>query len=167
MIPEDAFHQLKRIALIETEAWEGLEQSLRMEMQAPRRQDLSAISQSTMQKEMAINGVRVAVNSRRKLLTEIHPRLGLKPPVLLENVFRLADERQRQEMSAWQARFAVYGDNVNTLNKKNIDAIKAAIAVVSDSLQFLTNITHPTSGYTAGGSISAHPLQGRLVSKRG
>jgi hypothetical protein len=70
-------------------------------------------------------------------------------------------------MSAWQARFAAYGGDVHTLNTKNMDIIQATLDVVTDSIRFLTNITQPTPRYTAGGNISAHPLQGRLVSKRG
>jgi hypothetical protein len=167
MIPEDDFNKLKKISLIETDAWEGLVTSLREEMQALRLRDLSAISRNTIHKEMAINSVHIVANTRKKLLSEIHSRLGLKLPVSVDNVYSLADERQRQEMSAWQARFAAYGEDVHALNTKNMETIKATLDVVSDSLRFLTNITQSTPRYTAGGNISAHPLQGRLVSKRG
>jgi hypothetical protein len=167
MIPEDVFNKLKKIAFIETDAWEGLVTSLREEMQALRLRDLPAITKSTIHKEMAINGVRVVADSRKKLLSEIHTHLRLKLPVSMANVYGLADERQRQEMSGWQARFAAYGEDVHTLNTKNMETIKATLDVVSDSIRFLTNITQSTPRYTAGGNISAHPLQGRLISKRG
>jgi len=167
MIPEDVFIKLKKIALAETDAWERLVSSLREETQALKHRDLPNICRSAVNKEMSINGVRVAANTRKKLLLEIHPRLSLKPPVSMKNIYSCADDWQRQEISAWQARFAAYGADVHTLNTKNMEIIQATLDVVTDSIRFLNNITQPNPGYTAAGSISAHPLQGRLVSKRG
>ncbi|MDD5170637.1 MAG: flagellar protein FlgN [Syntrophales bacterium] len=167
MIPEDAFAALKNIVSIETDAWDRLETCLQDEKQALRRQDLSAITSNTIQKEMAINGVRLAADNRRKFLSNMGPRLGLKPPFAMENLFDMAGHEQRQEMSAWQAKFAAYAASIDKLNKENTQTIKISLAVVSDSLRFLNNIIGLTPTYTAGGNITAHTLQGRILSKRG
>ena len=167
MIPEDVFNALKRTANIESDAWDRLEKSLKEEGQALKRQDLSAITKNTIQKEMAVNGVKVAADKRRTFLSEIGVGLGLKPPVVAEQLFNLASPEQRQEMSSWQAKFAAYAKAVHTLNQQNMAAIKTSQAVVSDCVRFLRNIMEPMPNYTSGGKISAHTLQGRVVSKRG
>ncbi len=167
MIPDDVFNALKKTALVESDAWDRLELSLREEMQALKRQDLSEITKSTIQKDMAINGVKVAADKRRKFLSGVGLSLGLKAPFTMDKLFDMANQEQRQEMSSWQAKFAAYGETINALNRQNMDAIKASLAVVSDSLAFLSNITEPLPSYTSGGHISAHTLQGRIVSKRG
>jgi hypothetical protein len=167
MIPEDVFIALKKTASIEAEAWDGLELSLKEESRVLRRQDLEAITKSTIQKEMAINGVSVAADKRRKFLSGIALRLGLKPPVAMENLFTMASPEQRQELTAWQAKFAACADAINTLNRQNMETIKTSLAVVSDCSRFLRNIMEPLPSYTSGGYISAHSLQGRIVSKRG
>jgi hypothetical protein len=167
MISEDVFATLRKISSIETDAWDQLEAALREEAQALRRQDLPSITQSTIQKEMAINGVRIAADNRKKNLSGIGERLGFPPPVSMKRIFDCASEEQRQEMSAWQAKFAAYGKTTNALNRQNLDAIKTSLAVVVDSIRFLNNITEPLPRYTSGGYISAQPLQGRILSKRG
>jgi hypothetical protein len=167
MIPDDVFNDLKKAAIIESDAWERLEASLGEEMHALRSQNLAAITQSTTQKNMAINGVKVAADKRRKFLSGANLRLGTNPPVTPEKLFDMACQEQRQEMSSWQVKFAAYAESINVLNRQNMDAIKTSLAVVSDSLTFLNNITEPLPSYTSGGHISAHTLQGRIVSKRG
>jgi hypothetical protein len=167
MIPEDVFTAIKKNSFIEFDAWDRLETSLREEMQALRRQDLATITQSTTQKEMAMNGVKVAADQRRKYLSGIGLRLGLKPPAVIEKLFSIASQEQRQELSSWQAKFAAGVESANALNRQNMDAIKTSQAVVVDSIRFLKNITEPLPSYTSGGLISAHTLQGRIVSKRG
>jgi len=167
MIPADFFNVLKGTAIIEADAWDRLENSLREEEQALRRRDLEAITKSTIQKEMAINGVSAAADKRRKFLSGAGLRLGLKPPVAMEKLFHIASPEQRQEMTAWQAKFAACADIINTLNRQNTETIKTSLAVVSDCTRFLRNLTEPLPSYTSGGYISAHSLQGRIVSKRG
>ena len=159
---------LKKIATIETDAWGRLETALQEEKQALRRQDLSAISNNTIQKEMAMNGVSAAAENRRKFLAALGSEApGLRAFVSMEDLFEQASDDQRQEMSAWQAKFAAYAASIDKLNKENIATIKISLEVVKDSIRFLNGILQPVPTYTSGGYISAHTLQGRIVSKRG
>ena len=164
---DDAFTALKKAALIEITAWDRLETSLREEAFALKSQDLSAITHSNIRKDMAISSVKVAADNRKKVLSAMGLRLGIKPPFTMERLFDSATDEQRQEMFSWQAKFAASGKTINTLNKKNMDSIKTSLAVVSDSISFLANITQALPSYTSGGHIPARPLQGRIVSKRG
>lgn len=164
---DDAFTALRKAASIEITAWERLEASLHEEASALKSQDLSAITKSNIQKDMAINSVKVAADNRKKVLSAVGLRLGMKPPFTMERLFDTATDEQRQELSSWQAKFAASGKTINTLNKRNMDSIKTSLAVVSDSISFLTNITQALPSYTSGGYISARPLQGRVLSKRG
>ena len=167
MIPEDVFNVLKKIALTESDAWARLETALKEESQALERQDLAAITANTIQKEIAINGVKTAADKRKTLISNIGIRRGLNPPVFMDHLFGMASPEQRQEMSSWQAKFAAYAKNIHTLNQQNMLAIKTSLAVVSDCVRFLRNITEPMPNYTSGGKISARTLQGRVVSNRG
>jgi FlgN protein len=164
---DDAFAALRKAASIEITAWDRLEASLRDEASALKSQVLPAITKSNIQKDMAINSVRIAADNRKKVLSAVGLRLGMKPPFTMEHLFDVATDGQRQEMYSWQAKFAASGTTINTLNKKNMDAIKTSLAVVSDSIRFLNNILQTVPSYTSGGQISAQPLQGRIVSKRG
>lgn len=168
MIPEDVYNALKKIASIETDAWSRLEKALQEEAEALKRQDLSEITRCLTQKDMAISSVRIGAENRRKfLLQAAASQLGMKPPVTMEKLFQIAGPEQRQEISSWQAKFAAYAKSIHSLNKKNMDAIQTSLAVVSDSIRFLRNITEPQPSYTSEGNISAQHLQGRIVSKRG
>ncbi|MDQ5985825.1 MAG: hypothetical protein CSYNP_01542 [Syntrophus sp. SKADARSKE-3] len=164
---DDVFTALRKAASIEITAWERLETSLREEASALKSQDLSVITKSNLQKEIAINGVKVAADNRKKVLSTVGLRLGMKPPFTMERLVDVATDEQRQELSSWQAKFAASGKAINTLNKRNMDSIQTSLAVVGDSISFLANITQALPSYTSGGYISAQPLQGRLVSKRG
>ena len=167
MIPDEVYNALKKIAFIETDAWSRLEEALREEAKALKKQDLSDITRTVTQKDMAINSVRIGAENRRKFLLQTGSQLQLKPPVTMDSLFQIAGPEQRQEMSNWQAKFADYAKSTNSLNQKNMDAIRTSLAVVNDSMRFLQNISEPLPSYTSEGYITAQHLQGRIVSKRG
>ena len=167
MIPDDVYNELKKIASIETDAWRRLEEALRDEAQALKTQDLPEITRTVTQKDIAINSVKIGAENRRKFLLQATEKLQLKPTVSMDSLFQIADPGQRQEMSGWQAKFADYAESVHRMNQKNMDAIRTSLAVVKDSIHFLHSISEPLPRYTSEGYISAHHLQGRIVSKRG
>jgi len=167
MIPLPVFASLQQALRVEDEAWRDLIAALDGEREAIKSNNVSKIMESTTRKGAAIDGVRLALEKRRRLFTEITATSTSSSSPDWSGVLAQASPEQGQELTAWRVKIAAHAQEMETKNRENAIQIKSSLSVVTDALSFLSRLMGTQPGYNEGGQISAQPLQGKLLSERG
>ena len=128
---------------------------------------LTDILDFNTRKERVLLSLTVASEMRMGIIKKIMSCLHLDEPVSMKQIIAYAQNHTRQHLIDYQEKFADLTTRIEKFNKNNKELITFSLSHITNTLNYINNLTSQNPNYNRSGHIKAENLQGRLISREG
>jgi len=151
----------------EYEHYHELLKTIEEESSILKKCNLSDILDFNTRKERVILSLDMAQEMRTDVVKKIIATLQLDEPASMKQLVAYAQNHIKQNLIEYQEKFAELIPQIEKINARNKELINFSLTSVTNTFNYLNQLTSSTPNYNQYGQIKAGNLQGRMISKEG